>query len=129
MEFWETYYSANLMTLGICSDETIEELEVWIREKFDKVVNKNLVSPNEAIEMPYGKNELGKMFYVVPVKNTDYLFLTFYLDYLLPKYKSNPLAYIDYLLDNKCKNQCFHTSQIVIFPAKFEPFKIYQWFF
>lgn len=33
------------------------------------------------MKTPFGKEELGKIIYIAPVKNEDYLMLYFYLDY------------------------------------------------
>jgi secreted Zn-dependent insulinase-like peptidase len=78
MAFWNEHYSANLMNLVVYSDEKLETLEEWVKESFSAVVNKNKVK--KQITNPYTKDELSKMFYMVPVKDEDYLIITFYLE-------------------------------------------------
>ena len=80
IKFYNKYYSANLMKLIVYSDEKIETLESWVKEFFIHIKNKNLPSPNKDNAIPYGKEELTKMFYISPVKNENHLVLIFYLE-------------------------------------------------
>ena len=78
MDFWNKYYSANLMNLVVYSDESLDTLEGWVKECFSGVTNENKVK--KPLDNPYTKEELSKMFYMVPVKDEDYLIITFYLE-------------------------------------------------
>lgn len=42
MEFHKKYYSANIMTLAIISDEDSEKIESIVREKFSEIPDKNI---------------------------------------------------------------------------------------
>ncbi len=78
MKFWNKHYSANLMNLVVYSDETLETLEEWVKESFSAVTNENKVKKH--FPSPYTKDEMSKIFYMVPVKDEDYLIITFYLE-------------------------------------------------
>jgi len=39
IKFHEKFYSANRMKLVVCSDESIETLEKWVKEIFSKIPN------------------------------------------------------------------------------------------
>ena len=44
------------------------------------------------------------MFYLTPVKDENHLIIYFYFELQLKNWRQSPLAYIDYLVDSKCKN-------------------------
>lgn len=67
IEFYEKYYSANLMRVAIYGSYSLDELEKWAIEKFSLVPNKNL-SKNTFSSDLFSVERLGSLVEIVPVK-------------------------------------------------------------
>jgi insulysin len=88
LQFHQEHYSANLMTLVLYGNQSLDQLQHWAEEKFTPIVNKNLkktpppsaapaVASSDAAAggshtpapPPFGPEQLGVMIEVVPVKD------------------------------------------------------------
>lgn len=67
LEFYDKYYSANLMKLCVYGKEDLDTLQSWVVEKFSKVPNKNLPRPSVPSD-PYGPEELSKLVQMIPIR-------------------------------------------------------------
>eukprot|EP01091_Cochliopodium_minus_P012601 TRINITY_DN3850_c0_g1_i1.p1 TRINITY_DN3850_c0_g1~~TRINITY_DN3850_c0_g1_i1.p1 ORF type:complete len:956 (-),score=241.60 TRINITY_DN3850_c0_g1_i1:101-2968(-) len=97
IEFYEKYYSSNIMKLAIIGKESIETLEKWVKEKFSDIKNKNVKDNLRTDPFPYGPNELKKVFYVIPVQEKIELKLVFQLPPQSESYKEKSLEYLQSL--------------------------------
>ena len=52
--FYKKYYSSNLMNLAIYSNENVDTIEKWVRERFSSIKNLNIPAP-EYLEMPFNE--------------------------------------------------------------------------
>lgn len=100
LEFYDKYYSANLMRVCVYGKESLDELESWVTTRFSEVPNKNLPVMSFGDE-PYAPEDLSKLTRVVPIKDKKSLELGFLLPPLEARYKSKPQQYISHLLGHE----------------------------
>jgi insulysin len=97
-EFYNKYYSSNIMDLVILSNNSIDEIEPKIIEMFSKIPNKNIDIPCKIDTLPFTQPKFIK---VVPIENSNVLYLFFQIPNVDKYYKYKPLQYILHLLDHK----------------------------
>nr|XP_031836448.1 insulin-degrading enzyme isoform X1 [Nomia melanderi] len=102
LEFHETYYSANVMALCILGKESLDELEEIVLKLFSQIKNKEIEIPVWT-EHPFSEQDFQTKWYIVPIKNTRHLNITFPLPDLRDHYKSAPAYYFAYLLGHEGK--------------------------
>ncbi|XP_076624911.1 insulin degrading metalloproteinase isoform X1 [Colletes latitarsis] len=100
LEFYEKYYSANIMSLCIYGKESLDELEKMTVEFFSQVKNKEVDLP-VYLEHPFDEEHFRTKWYIVPIKDTRHLDITFPLPDLREHYKAAPAYYILYLLGHE----------------------------
>lgn len=101
IEFYEKYYSANLMTLALYGKETVGELEEYARELFSLIPNKNIELPLH--EMPkFGL--VGTLTRIFPEKNTNTLRLVWGIPSQISLFLEMPAGYISQLLGHEGEN-------------------------
>ncbi len=97
LDFYQTQYSADLMTLTVVSSHSIEEMAKAVTEKFSSVINQSL--QGKSISVPYTtQDHTGIKIHVEPVKDIRKLTLTFPLPNVDDYYKGKPLSYFAHLL-------------------------------
>lgn len=67
IDFYQRYYSANVMKVVVYGKESLEKLEKWVVDKFSEVPNKNLsrtIFPSD----PFGPSQVQKYLEVVPIR-------------------------------------------------------------
>lgn len=101
IEFYNKYYSSNLMTLVILGKESVEELKSWAKELFSQVVNKDVVLPE--LGVPQFNNRLT-ITKIIPVKDTRTLKLIWTLPEQNSSYLTKPDRYLTNLLGHEGKN-------------------------
>jgi insulysin len=101
IEFYEKYYSANLMSLVIYGKEPAESLRAWAVELFSAVVNKDIQMPHFGV--PQFANR-GKITRIVPVKDSRTLKLLWTLPEQAQLYQEKPHLYLSNLLGHEGKN-------------------------
>lgn len=93
INFYNKYYSANLMTLAVLGKEPLAELEKIVRERFSDIKDKQLAigdyqsSYFEASELPIQVN-------IKPLKETRELGLLFEIQKLNDYWQSKPAQYL-----------------------------------
>lgn len=87
IKFHQKWYSANIMSLAVFGKETLDELEEMIIAKFSNIINKNITATRWT-EHPYLSDQHATKTYVVPVKDSRSLTLTFPTPDLDQYYKS-----------------------------------------
>lgn len=104
--FYDTYYSANIMNLVVLSNSSIEIMEKKITTMFLKIPNKNIEIPCQIPKNYFPFNQ-QKSLQIVPVENVDSLYIFFQVPNVDEYYKYKPLQYILYLLSHKSKGSIF----------------------
>ena len=102
IKFHEKYYSSNLMTLCILSNQSLEELESFAIEMFSEIPNKQLKSP-EFEENPYKKTEQIEIMHVIPVQEKRELEISWPIPDLKKFYKASPSSYLTHLIGHEGK--------------------------
>ncbi|MGF1695936.1 insulinase family protein [Vibrio lamellibrachiae] len=95
--FYQNQYSADLMTLTLVGNHSLDELESWANEKFSDVINNQL--NDKVIDIPYlGENSTNIIVQVEPVKEIKKLIIAFPLASIKKYYQTKPLSYLAHLL-------------------------------
>lgn len=93
IDFYDKYYSANLMKLAVLGKEPISELDAMVREKFSSIENKQL--DIQGYQSGYFKaSELPIKVNIRPLKDNRELGLLFELPNLSPYWASKPANYL-----------------------------------
>lgn len=98
IQFYQRYYSANLMTLVIYGPQSLEELENWATTLFSPIENTQATIDNYPNEL---YSELPLDVSVVPVKQLLNLSFVFPLNDAVSDYKKKPTQYIGHLLGHE----------------------------
>ncbi|RLN98317.1 hypothetical protein BBJ28_00005129 [Nothophytophthora sp. Chile5] len=83
LAFYERYYSANIMKLVVCGEDTLDELEQWVTASFSAIPNKQVAVPTfEACGPPFGAKGAGSPFIcrIMPVRDIH----TLHLNWMIP---------------------------------------------
>jgi insulysin len=102
LEFYNTHYSANLMTLAVVGRQPLPVLRKWVEEKFSAVPNhhtKRLVPESTQ----YLAGELPSRLQVLPLKDTRSVSYTFPIPPLLEQYKTKPVRYLAHFIGDEGK--------------------------
>ncbi|KYN28454.1 Insulin-degrading enzyme, partial [Trachymyrmex cornetzi] len=102
LEFYEKYYSANIMSLSVLGKESLDELENMVVNLFCDVRNKEIKVPIWS-EHPFKNEHFRTMWYIVPVKDIRHLHISFLLPDLRQHYRSKPTFYVTHLLGQQGK--------------------------
>jgi insulysin len=101
IEFYNKYYSANLMSLVIYGKENPDTLTEWAYSLFSTVPNKGIVLP--VYEKPKFESTMT-LTKVIPIKNTKILKLLWILPSQIEHFSCKPDGYIGHLLGHEGKN-------------------------
>jgi len=108
LEFYEKYYSANLMKLCILGAESLDELEKLARDLFSHVPNKSLSTYRVTDVKPYEDEHLNKILSCVPVKEQRKLSLFWpVMPSYVHQYHSKPSKYYSHLLGHESEGSIF----------------------
>ena len=88
-EFYEKYYSANLMKLVLKSKLPLSTMEKWVRGIFSEVPNNNVVKPAYTSSI-YDVSQGAPYAYVRPISEKQILILTFEVPSLYHFLKTKP---------------------------------------
>lgn len=93
IDFYNSHYSANLMSLAVVGRETTAELRSMVEERFSAVADRNLST--RKIEAPlYRLDQLPKQLDVVTLMQTRQLQLSFPIDPIREHWRKKPAIYI-----------------------------------
>ncbi|WP_432459190.1 insulinase family protein [Agarivorans sp. QJM3NY_25] len=96
INFYQSHYSADLMTLALISPQTLDTLELYVEQLFSPIQRLN-VSP---LSFPplYLAEQLGIESHIQAVKEVKKLSLSFAFSNMDKFYRTKPLTYIAHLL-------------------------------
>lgn len=97
IDFYQSHYSANLMTLCLVAPCPLADLEALANSYFSDIDNHQLKKsyPNVPI---YQAEQLESQINIIPIKEQKRVALTFSLPAIDPFYKHKPLTFISHLL-------------------------------
>ncbi|PIA15407.1 LuxS/MPP-like metallohydrolase [Coemansia reversa NRRL 1564] len=100
VEFYNRYYSADIMKLAIRGNWTLDELTEMAVSRFSAVKSKGITKLTFA-DHPMTKNELGKVTHFETINFIFNIDLTFPLSDIRAHYKGQAIEYITWLLNHK----------------------------
>jgi insulysin len=100
LAFYQRYYSANLMALAILGSESLDELEVLVRDGFSAVPNRKVeIAP--ITEPVYPAGSLPLLVQIRPLGTARQLQISFPMPNYNAEYYRKPLQYIGNLLGHE----------------------------
>ncbi|MCB1615657.1 MAG: insulinase family protein [Pseudomonadales bacterium] len=100
LEFFESYYSANVMRLVVLGNRSLDELETLARDKFSPIQNRRVSLKREALPL-FPENFLPEKLYIKPLQDQRLLRLTFPVPDFELLYRNKPVDYIAYMLGHE----------------------------
>ncbi|XP_031561140.1 nardilysin-like [Actinia tenebrosa] len=95
-------YSAQYMTLALCSKESLDTLEEWVKEFFAEIPNNLLPKPTfQEFPPPFEDSFFTKLYKVLPVKDINQLEITWVLPCQQEHYRIKPMHYVSWLLGHE----------------------------
>lgn len=98
--FYETYYSANLMKAVLISNLSLDEMQQLAQQYFDQIPNKNTPIPQVVVPVASGEN-LKKIVHYVPQTEMKQLRISFIMKNNADQFAVKPNGYVNYLLNNE----------------------------
>lgn len=102
IEFYNKWYSSNIMKICMYSNKPLDELESMLRAKFSLIENKNIEKPSYSIPENYPSSYLGKLVKMESIKDINELNII----WILKNYEKDtdyPLNYITHVLAHQGK--------------------------
>jgi insulysin len=97
---YEAYYSANLMSLAILGNESLDELEAMAREYFTAVPDRGASLP-AVVEPLFSPGSLPALVQIRPVRDSRSVSYTFPLPPVVQYYRYKPLNYLANLIGHE----------------------------
>ena len=105
IEFYNKYYSSEVMNLCVYSSEPIDEITSYVESLFSQIPKiPSFIKPDFSNDIPYDNTNTGFLYYIEPVQNKDTISFLWFLPNELPHYKSKPLAYLSCLFGHEGPN-------------------------
>jgi len=99
-DFYDKYYSSNIMTLAISGKNSLEELEGWAKTYFEKIKNKNVVLPTYPTP-PLTKEFLGFTINVTPILDLRQITYCFPIPEQASKFMSKPSSIVSHFIGHE----------------------------
>ena len=103
VDFFNQYYSANIMKAAMVSNRNLEEMQTLAHSYFSDVPNKSIPDPEVKIEIDMAE-AMGKLVHYVPLEDKRQLQLVFLIDANSDKFKVKPNEYLAYILGSEMPN-------------------------
>ena len=103
IEFYDTYYSSDLMTLALVSNKSLDELEQLARSKFSAVPKLESL-PETDFPALFADGQLPKVIEIKPVQDSRTLTLTFPISSQKDYAQENPLGFVAAMINAKSDN-------------------------
>ncbi|QUN07190.1 insulinase family protein [Shewanella yunxiaonensis] len=100
LTFYQTHYSANLMTLCLVAPLSLEELEFHVHKYFSDIANQRLQKDYPDTPL-FNDEQLSSQIQILPLKEQKRVTISFSLPAIEEYYRSKPLTYISHLLGNE----------------------------
>eukprot|EP01121_Diplochlamys_sp_Union-15-3_P012400 TRINITY_DN3708_c0_g1_i4.p1 TRINITY_DN3708_c0_g1~~TRINITY_DN3708_c0_g1_i4.p1 ORF type:complete len:951 (+),score=168.25 TRINITY_DN3708_c0_g1_i4:43-2895(+) len=100
LSFHSKYYSSNLMKLAVLGQESLDQLERWVKEKFSDIPNKSVTLPGFN-GRPLSEPNLKRKYSVVSIKDLRTLSLIWPFGEQHTLYTKKPLNYFAHLIGHE----------------------------
>lgn len=102
VQFYQNFYSANVMKLVVYGKESLDQLEEYVTAHFSKIVDKHLDTPKFPSEV-FSNDQLGSVLHVVPVRDVRILDISFPISPIDTLYLTKPTRYLAHLIGHESK--------------------------
>ncbi|KAJ0405749.1 hypothetical protein ATCC90586_007692 [Pythium insidiosum] len=106
LKFYQRYYSANLMKLVVCGEDSLDDMETWVRASFTAIPNKNIERPTfQHVGPPFGEGvDVNPLLCrVVPVRDIHTLHLMWMIPTVFGQHNQRPADYVASLLGHEAE--------------------------
>ncbi|CAK9884340.1 MAG: Protease 3 [Candidatus Erwinia impunctatus] len=103
VDFYQRYYSANLMKAVIYSNASLAEMKLMAVKTWGRVANRHTLLPEIGVPVVTDK-ERGIMIHYVPAQPHKQLKIDFIIDNNSSQFRSKTDTLISYMLNNRTKN-------------------------
>ena len=100
IEFYNTHYSSNIMSLAVIGSDSLDTLEQWVTEKFSAVPNRNAEKQLFNIDL-YDKSTLPSRVNITPLTDQRFLILTFPVPFNETHRFTRPRSYVGNILGHE----------------------------
>lgn len=100
VEFYQRYYSANLMTVAVAGNRSLDELEQLARNAFSDIPNFN-AKVDDITVPPATANELQQIIYYKPQVETRELLFDFLIPDMSAAFLSKPAGIVSYIISSE----------------------------
>lgn len=105
VDFYNSYYSAEVMTLCVQSKHSLDELEQFVRDSFSSVPRGKRVPIVYPTQQPFSNNpNFYKLFKVVPINRDVIITFRWVLPPQKSHYKEKCLDYLGYVVGHEGRN-------------------------
>ena len=106
LKFYRNYYSANIMTLVVLGEESLDQLQEMIEDRFDQIPNHNILL-NDIKEPLFSDGDLPKRVELRPEATIRQMQLIFPLPDYGQNYHTKPMSYVSNVLGHEGKGSLF----------------------
>lgn len=103
VDFYQRYYSSNVMKLALVSDRPIAEMKALAEAYFGSIENKNIVEPEVDAEIDFAQ-AAGKLIRFVPQQDQRMLQLDFIIENNIDAFRAKPNEYLGYIIGSEMPN-------------------------
>ncbi|WP_258808238.1 insulinase family protein [Pseudidiomarina sp. CB1] len=100
VDFYERYYSANIMKVALLGNQSLAELEALARKHFSEIENQAIAEPEVTTTLNFEKVG-GKRIHYVPNQDIKQLRLEFIIDDNSDEFAVKPNQFIAYLIGSE----------------------------
>lgn len=100
VDFYNQYYSANIMKVAMISNRPLNEMRQLAKQYFANIENKNIEEPQVKAELDFDQAG-GKRIYYKPNEDVKQLKLDFTIKNNMDKFALKPNRFVAYLLSNE----------------------------
>ncbi|KAJ2826153.1 metalloprotease [Coemansia erecta] len=109
IQFYEQYYSADIMKLAVVGNHSIDQLVEWTVAMFSDIESKGQTQPQlHTLGHPLTPDVLGKLVRYQTLGSTSFITLQFALPELKAQYKTRPDIYVERLIERHAPGSLFH---------------------
>ncbi|MGD2008503.1 MAG: insulinase family protein, partial [Cellvibrionales bacterium] len=103
VDFYNQYYSGNIMKVAMVSDQNLDAMEALARTYFADVPNKSIPEPEVTAPVDFSEAS-GKLVHYVPLEDQRMLQLEFLVDANADQFRVKPNEYLGYILGSEMPN-------------------------
>ena len=100
VDFYNRYYSANLMKLALISDRPVAEMKQLARTYFGDIENKKIAEPEVEQNIDFSQ-AAGKLIHFVPQQDQRMLQLDFIIENNMDAFRVKPNEYLSYIMGSE----------------------------